>query len=342
MSDILDHEEIRSRILAISDDVDKSMQQHLKDDQLGNIVNILMYDQHHPGKRLRPALASFVSETLGGNYQETIDIATACELLHSASLMLDDIIDDDKTRRGNPAAHTVFGSGMTLMGTYIYALVGIELGIVRSQELGKLLVNVIRRLVIGSAEEFTWTDWDETSYMRIIGNKTASLFEAPCEIGVIVSGALQHRDLARRYGNALGMMYQLCDDYVDIAKSIRLSEPIGDIKERVTTLPILHCYTATGKPEIRMLLDLYRKKTELPDSHLRLILYEMEACKSLEFLLDAINKYRATAESLASLFPIYNRLSISGAHPRDYLVAMPGFLFNAQMDEIEMPDLTGP
>lgn len=319
-------------MLEISDDVDKSMEKHLQDDQLGNIVNILMYDQHHPGKRLRPALSAFVGQTLGGDYQETVDVATACELLHSASLMLDDAIDGDDSRRGNPAVHKMFGTGMTLMGTYIYALVGIEMGIVKSQELGKLLVGVIRRLVIGSADEMTWRDWGEEPYFKIIENKTGALFEAPCEIGAIVANDKTNRDLAKRYGYHLGMLYQMCDDYVDIAKSIRLSEPIGDIKVQNTTIPILHCYKHTGKPEIKMLLELYRKKTNLPDSHLRMILREIEECKSLEFLMDFINDYKTKAELTALEFP-------NNEH-RAYLEAMPQFMFDAQMDEIDMPDFT--
>jgi len=322
-------EQIREKMNKISEAIDASLSTKFESDELGPIINILTYEQQNAGKRLRPALASMISDTLGGDFKTTIDIATACELLHSASLMLDDAIDEDPIRRGKPAIHKAFGGGMTLMGTYVLALLGLEIGITKSNELGKLLVETLRRLVVGSSAELTWAEWDQNDYLNIVSNKTAALFEAPCQIGAITANRPEYRDVAKIYGNHLGMLYQLTDDYVDVAKSIKLNEPVGDIKNRITTIPIIHTYKHTGKSEIKYLLEMYRKKVSLPDEYLRMIIYEIDQCKSLEYLSGLITDLRATAVDDALKFPLNTH--------RDYLLAMPQFMIDSQLEEIDMP-----
>jgi len=327
-------EEIRAKLSEVSDGVDASLQKYLKDDQLQNIVNILLYEQQTSGKRLRPALATFVAQTLGGDFDKTVDIASACELLHSASLMLDDAIDGDESRRGNPAVHVAFGGGMAMMGTYIQAMIGLEMGILTDVDIGQLLIHTVRRLVVGATDEMSWNDWDPDNYFKVIDNKTAALFEAPCLIGVITSGKKKtHYTLGKQYGNCLGILYQLCDDYVDVAKSINLSEPVGDIKVRNTTIPIIHAYEHTGKAEIKMLLQLYRKKVDLPDSHLRMIINELAQCESLEYLHGIVEQYKNKAIELAQQFP-------DNEH-RAYLESLPEYMQRAQFDEIDMPNFNG-
>lgn len=328
------HEEIRAEMVKISEKVDESMQKYIEDPQLGNIIQILTYEQQTTGKRLRPALATFISETLGGDRNETISVATACEMLHSASLMLDDSIDNDSLRRGKPTVHKMFGGGLAMMGTYVLALIGLEIGITKSNELGRLLVDTLRRLVVGGSTELAWEGWDEQEYYNIISNKTAALFEAPCIIGSITSGRPEYNDLARKYGNHVGLLYQLTDDAVDIYKSIKLKEPIGDIKNRITTLPIIYTYKHTNKPEVKMLLDLYRKKVPLPDHNLRLILYEVEELNALGALEEEIARQRTQAIGTANLFP--------KTEPAwEFLAAMPQFMYDAQKEEIDLPDFNG-
>ena len=325
----LTHEQIRVKMTKISEAIDESLTTRFESDELGPIISILTYEQQNAGKRLRPALASMISDTLGGDFKTTIDIATACELLHSASLMLDDAIDNDPVRRGKPSIHKAFGGGMTMMGTYVLALLGLEIGITKSNELGKLLVDTLRRLVVGSSAELTWTDWEMQSYYDIISNKTAALFEAPCQIGAISANKTEYRSIAHKYGHHLGMLYQFTDDYVDIAKSVKLNAPIGDIKNRITTIPIIHTYEHTGKPEIKYLLEMYRKKVDLPDEYLRMIIGEISQCKSLEYLDRLISECREVAVIEALKFP-------DNEH-RDYLIAMPQFMIDAQKEEIDMP-----
>jgi len=321
----VNHEQIRSKMTKISEAIDDSLSHRFESDEL-----ILTYEQQNAGKRLRPALASMISDTLGGDFKTTIDMATACELLHSASLMLDDTIDGDLIRRGKPSIHTAFGGGMTMMGTYVLALLGLEIGITKSNELGKLLVDTLRRLVVGSTSELTWSDWDGQTYYNIISDKTAALFEAPCQIGAIVANRPEFRPIAKQYGHHLGMLYQLTDDYVDIAKSIKLDAPIGDIKNKITTVAVIHTYNYTGKPEIKHLLEMYRKKVDLPDEYLRMIIGEIAQCKSLIYLDSLINTEKECAIAEAKKFP-------DNEH-RDYLLAMPQFMIDAQREEIDMPD----
>ena len=333
MSKMVDFQEMRSKLLEVSDAVDASLEAGLSDPRLGSIVQVLTYDQQSTGKRLRPTLASFISLTLEGDFDKTIEFATGCELLHSASLMLDDHIDGDDTRRGRPTVSAMFGGGMSMMGTYILALFGIKRGIAINLKIGKLLVDTTERLVVGGTDELCWEGWDHADYFNIIRNKTVALFEAPCILGAIAAdGGDKYEKLAENYGYHVGMAYQLSDDYVDIAKSIKIRQPIGDIKNRNTTTAIIHCYENTGKPEIRMILDLYRKKVDLPDAYLRMILDEIEACNSMEYLRKIIDFHMKKAEEISLQFP-------DNEH-RDYLTTMPSFMVDAQMQEIDMPDFT--
>jgi len=331
----LSHEDIRSHLLEISEEVDKALEEHMADEQLGSIVQVLTYEQQTSGKKLRPALATIMSQCLSGDFRETVDIASACELLHSASLMLDDTIDRDDTRRGKVAVHKAFGGGLALMGTYVLALMGLKIGITKSNRIGQLLVKTLEQLVVGGSQEIYWESWEYQDYYKIMANKTAALFAASCEIGSICGKSKgrggSYVKAARRYGKSLGMLYQHCDDYVDIAKSINLGDPIGDIKNRNTTTAIIHCYLHTKKPEIKTLLDLYRKRVDLPDYALRLIIAELEELNSLAYVKNIIYNLSAEASQIASTFPDNDH--------RKYLISMPQFMIDVQMEEIEMPNL---
>jgi len=326
-------EDMHKKLAEISEMVDVSLDKQLQDPRLGNMVQILTYDLQNPGKRLRPAMSYFVSQSLHGDVHSTIDIATACELLHSASLMLDDIIDKDSIRRGKPTVQAAFGTGTGMMGTYILGTMGLKIGISQSSEIGMMLIETLESLVIGASTELAWSGWDEETYMDIVENKTGRLFESACAIGAIMSNRDDYKTVAKRFGLTCGCLYQLCDDYVDIAKSIQLSEPFGDIKNQNTTMPIIHVYRNTKKPEIKLLLRLYRQKSALPDWALRMIINEISECKSLPYLLQIIHTFRSTAIQLAQKFP--------DPVTRKYLEALPEFLVNAQMQEIDMPDFNG-
>jgi len=326
-------EEMHQKLIEISEMVDESLDKQLEDPKLGNMVQILTYDLQTPGKRLRPAIAYFTALALGGDLKSTIDIATSCELLHSASLMLDDIIDGDTVRHGKPTVQAAFSGQLGLMGTYVLGTKGLEIGISQSSEIGLLLVQTLTSLVVGASTELSWADWNEETYFDIIENKTGRLFESACAIGAIMSKRKDFLYTSKRFGLTCGMLYQLCDDYTDIKKSIQLQEPIGDIKNRNTTIPIIHAHHHTKKPEIKLLLKMYHQKVNLPDYALRLILNEIEECKSLEYLYDLIEHRKNTAISIAQAYPTPDT--------RKYLEALPQFMVDAQFEEIDMPNFNG-
>lgn len=210
----------------------------------------------HSGKQLRPLLAVlFARACAGGTISEaTIRYAAASELLHNATLLHDDVADDSNQRRGVPTV-------MSLMGPSVSVLVG-DYWLVKAMELilaeGESDARVIRifsktlsDLAEGEMLQLQKAqngDTDETDYLKIIYNKTASLFEATCMSAAVSVGADEAcENAARDYAVALGIAFQIKDDILDYSGTESVGKPLGvDILEQKITMPLLGAMANAG------------------------------------------------------------------------------------------------
>ncbi len=200
------------------------------------------------GKRLRPALLLLSNLAIGGSASgdSAIRLATVMEMLHTATLVHDDIIDNAVTRRNRVSVNARFGNqSAVLMGDWLY-MSAFETSLKeRSLEILDILTRLTRKMTEGELIQLTVlgrSDISETEYFDILQRKTAFLFSACCEIGAILGGASTERQTALRdYGMNLGTAFQLADDVLDFtADEEILGKAAGaDLLEGKLTLPLI-------------------------------------------------------------------------------------------------------
>ena len=214
------------------------------------------------GKRLRPLLTILAYELLGGSdVEEILPLALAFEMIHTATLVHDDINDNAKTRRGLPTLHERFSQEKAVItGDWLFVQ-GFSLG-------GKLDGKVVTIIadccgLIASAEfkqinhvmDLTTSPDD---YLAIVKGKTAGPFSAGCESAALVAGAsAEERDALLFFGMEMGISFQLVDDLLDILGDERMGKPRGsDVYEGKMTLPLIHALTVLHGPKRQRLVEI--------------------------------------------------------------------------------------
>lgn len=213
------------------------------------------------GKRVRPALLVLANKAAGGagSSESVIRMATVMEMIHTATLVHDDIIDNASTRRNKVTVNARFGNqSAVLMGDWLY-MSAFETSLrERSLEILDILTELTRKMTEGELIQLTMlgrTDISEEDYFDILRRKTAYLFSACCEIGAILAGAPESmRTAMKEYGLNLGTAFQLADDVLDFtAEKEVLGKASGaDLLEGKLTLPLI--LLVREEPEVKDLL----------------------------------------------------------------------------------------
>jgi len=205
------------------------------------------------GKRLRPALLLLTTMACGGDGADpsAIRLATVMEMLHTATLVHDDIIDNADTRRSRASVNARFGNQTAvLMGDWLY-MSAFETSLQeRSLEILDILTNLTRKMTEGELIQLTRIgrlDITEEQYLDILLRKTAYLFSACCEIGAIIAGSPPDvQEAMRQFGLELGIAFQIADDVLDVTGDSRtLGKTAGsDLLEGKLTLPLIYLLKA--------------------------------------------------------------------------------------------------
>ena len=214
------------------------------------------------GKRLRPLLVLLAYELVGGvDPEEILPLALAFEMIHTATLVHDDINDNAKTRRGLPTLHERFSQEKALItGDWLFVQ-GFSLG----GRLDSEVVNIIAKCcgLIASAEfkqinhvmDLTTSPDD---YLTIVEGKTAGPFAGGCEGAAVIAGASkEEREALVVFGTEMGISFQLVDDLLDIRGDERMGKPRGsDVYEGKMTLPLIHALTILHGPKRQRLVEI--------------------------------------------------------------------------------------
>jgi octaprenyl-diphosphate synthase len=206
------------------------------------------------GKRLRPALVLLTSRLFSPGSEESVFLASLVELLHTASLIHDDIVDNAGVRRGKESVHSKWGPNITvLLGDYLYIKsIGLSLQS-RHERVIRLLADVSARMIEGELDEYAMTGdlrITEGQYLNIVENKTAVLFGACCRIGAILGLASPEEEEAiAAYGLNLGLTFQIVDDLLDFTGDAKvLGKPVlTDLGEGRITLPLIRALETGGR-----------------------------------------------------------------------------------------------
>jgi octaprenyl-diphosphate synthase len=213
------------------------------------------------GKMFRPTLALLASDTAGASDPRAITLAAVIELMHLASLVHDDSVDHSAMRRGLPTVNSLFSHQVSvIMGDFLYSRALEALVALGDLDLMRVLTAVSTKLTIGEMRQLAAMDalaFSEADYDALIQAKTASLLSAACETGAMC-GAIQHRDALRRYGERLGMAFQVADDILDYTETALVTgKPSGlDLREHKVTLPLIVALprlSAAGRADVEAL-----------------------------------------------------------------------------------------
>ncbi|MEN6312241.1 MAG: polyprenyl synthetase family protein [Acidobacteriota bacterium] len=208
------------------------------------------------GKRLRPALVLLTSRLFGaGRSGEEVFLASLVELIHTASLIHDDIVDKADLRRGAPSVHAKWGANITvLLGDYLYIKsIGLSLQS-RHDSIIRLLAGVSARMIEGELDEYALRGdlgITEEQYLAVAEKKTAALFSACCRIGAVLGRAADaEEEGVAAFGLNLGLAFQIVDDLLDFTGDEKaLGKPVlSDLAEGRVTLPLIHLLRNDGPP----------------------------------------------------------------------------------------------
>ena len=215
------------------------------------LAELLTYVIDHGGKRLRPALVIMASRFYPAeDFDRVVAGAAAIELLHTASLVHDDIVDNALLRRGNPTLNRYWGGGTTvLIGDYLLARSAWLATRTGNRRLIERFSDTLVVLVEGELREIfkDLSVFSRADYERRIFAKTASLFAVSAEAGAMLSAAPDEQtEVLRDYGNNLGMAFQIVDDVLDFTgKEGEVGKTVGnDLRQNVVTLPLIYWHEA--------------------------------------------------------------------------------------------------
>jgi octaprenyl-diphosphate synthase len=216
------------------------------------------------GKRLRPILLLLCSGLKGKPTERSYQAAVIVELLHTATLIHDDVVDNSNLRRGAPSINSIWENKISvLIGDYLFAEVLHQIARLEDLHLIDIISNVTRLMSQGEllqmekAKDF---QIDEATYFRLISNKTASLTAATCQLGAMTSTTPEpgHIENLRLFGESLGIAFQIKDDLLDFDGSEKkMGKPIRqDLLENIITLPVLYSLKKTDRATRKEILSI--------------------------------------------------------------------------------------
>ena len=228
----------------------------------GLLQQVLDHIRNRAGKRMRPMLILLMAKNFGRVTDATLHAAVGLELLHTASLVHDDVVDESKQRRGQLSVNAEYDNKVAvLVGDYILSTALLYVSRTHSEIVVRYLSELGRTLSNGEILQLSNIQNEEISeqaYYRVIQQKTAALFEACASIGALSAGASEddiHQ--AKLFGSNLGMIFQIRDDIFDYYDNSDIGKPTGnDMTEGKLTLPVIYALNTTRDADM---LALARK-----------------------------------------------------------------------------------
>lgn len=242
--------------------VERKIDQFVSELNDSNVIKL--YSQLPVGKRLRAKLILKIA----GNSLTVVKTAAIVEMIHAASLLHDDVIDDAFTRRSKPSLNAIYGNKTAIMlGDILYSKGFSELNNI-SADVAKVISNSVIQLSLGELNDVELSkkfNIDKDTYLKMIYQKTASLMEASAGAAAIIAG--KNKESYMKYGRNLGIAFQMIDDLLDITASTQtLGKPaLHDFVEGKTTLPYIYLYEVLDASSKDRLVSLHGRSISLED-----------------------------------------------------------------------------
>jgi octaprenyl-diphosphate synthase len=227
------------------------------------LSDVLSHIRQRGGKRMRPILTLLIAKNFGGVTMATQHSAIGLELLHTASLVHDDVVDESEERRGQASVNATYNNKVAVLtGDFILSTALLNVSYTNNQRIIENLAQLGRTLASGELLQL-WNisnqEISEEIYYDVIKQKTAVLFESCAAIGALSVGASDEEVAqAARFGRNLGIMFQIRDDIFDYYDSKEIGKPTGnDMAEGKLTLPVI--YALNQNPQYESMMNLARK-----------------------------------------------------------------------------------
>jgi len=257
--------------------VERKIEQFIADLNDKEVTNL--YSKLPQGKRLRAKLILRIA----GSSLSVVKTAAVVEMIHAASLLHDDVIDDAFTRRSQPSLNALYGNKTAIMlGDILYSKGFFELNNI-SADVAKIVSNAVTQLSLGELKDVALSqsfNLDKKTYLEMIYQKTASLIEASAGVAALLAG--KPKDIYMTYGRNLGIAFQMIDDLLDITSDAQtLGKPaLHDFVEGKTTLPYMYLHEALDEKAQEKLRSLHAKV--LSPEEQNWILSQMKAHEIIE------------------------------------------------------------
>ena len=237
----------------------ESLQGHSADFQ-----SIIDFVSETDGKKIRPLLLLLTAKACGDINQNTLNYALVLELLHNATLIHDDVVDDTKERRGKPSVNAKYDNrAAVLVGDYIISIAIVKAVMTQNIQILEIISDMSLNLAEGELRQLITSEEviiDESRYFDIIRKKTAILFASCTKMGAIsVTSNEEIIENFRLFGEYLGICFQIKDDIFDYYEQGEIGKPTGnDIREGKITLPLLYALKHANETEQEKVLQIIK------------------------------------------------------------------------------------
>lgn len=275
---------------------------------VGLVDLVAKYIIRQKGKKIRPLLVLLSAKIAGGITERSYRGAVLVELLHTATLVHDDVVDNAEKRRGAWSINAIFKNKVAvLMGDYLLSR-GLMIAVDgKDFDFLGVITNTVKRMSEGELLQIQKTrklDIDEETYFKVISDKTASLLETCCEIGALsATDNTEYHSAMKQFGHAIGIAFQIKDDILDYEGTLQLmGKPVGgDIKEKKITLPLIFSLNKVTDKEasrIRRIIKEGSKKHDVKE-----VINFVRENGGIEYAIEKAKYYSDKAKDALKLLP---------------------------------------
>jgi len=276
--------------------------------KVGLVDLVTRYIIRQKGKKVRPLLVLLSAKVCGGINERSYRGAVLVELLHTATLVHDDVVDNADKRRGLWSINKVFKNKIAvLMGDYLLSkglLISME---GKDYDFLEVITDTVKRMSEGELLQIQKTrklDIDEETYFKVISDKTASLIETCCTIGAMsASTNPEYISAMREFGKNLGISFQIRDDVLDYEGSLSITgkRTGGDIKEKKITLPLIYSLNQVSKVQAAEIRKIIKNGKDKPK--VDVVINFVKENNGIEFAVGQARKYAASAKEALKKLP---------------------------------------
>ncbi len=275
---------------------------------VGLVDLIAKYIIRQKGKKIRPLLVLLSAKLSGGITERSYRGAVLVELLHTATLIHDDVVDNADKRRGFWSINAIFkNKAAVLMGDYMLSR-GLMIAVEgKDFDFLGVITNAVKRMSEGELLQIQKTrklDIDEETYFKVISDKTASLLETCCQIGSMsTSNNSEYHEAMKTFGESIGMAFQIRDDILDYEGSSKIiGKPVGgDIKEKKITLPLIFSLNQVSKDKADKIKRLIKNNNGKENTNE--IIEFVRKNNGIDYALKTAHEYSLKAKETLKIFP---------------------------------------